>query len=247
MLRAEDGLRSLYEEALPRFLESLRLREQAVPLYLSELSGRIAERPVKMLTRRYSGAELASLTVAIITEDAGALGAPPPLRSLTVIGLPRLGSPLPILGMDLIALGGTLSLIALDLAPTEPTFWEQHCRGVLDEVHALAGPMVVHRKRPEFASATFSSRALIAGARPGGVPSAIAAAGFLLAQGARLYAAADAPERVVSAPLVDSDSLAARQRAWLVAERHNRKEHDALSRIFGAETARKYLEDFLFN
>ena len=51
MLRAEDGLRSLYEEALPRFLDSLRLREQAVPLYLSELSGRIAERPVKLLTR----------------------------------------------------------------------------------------------------------------------------------------------------------------------------------------------------
>ncbi|MFO0578541.1 MAG: hypothetical protein U1A78_31440 [Polyangia bacterium] len=246
MLRAEDGLRSLYDEALPRFLESLRLREQAVPLYLSVLSGRIAERPVRLRTKRYAGAELSSLTVAIIEEDAGAGGAPP-LRSLTVIGLPRLGSPLPILGMDLIALGGTLSLVALDLAPTEPTFWEQRCRGVLDEVHALAGAAVVHRKRPEFASATFSSRALIAGARPEGVPSAIAAAGFLLAQGERLYAATDVPERAVNAPLADPDLLAARQRAWLIAERHNRREHDALSRIFGAEIARKYLEDFLFN
>ena len=254
MLRAEDGLRSLYEQALPHLLDSLQLREQGVPLHLAELSGCIAGRQVKLQTRRYRGAGFSSLTTAIIAEEPATGAATdegarrgPMLRSLTVIGLPHLGSSLPILGMDLIALGGTLSLLALDLAPTEPTFWEERCRGILDQVHALAGAGVVPRKRPEFAASTFSQRALIAGARPEGVQPAIAAAAFLLAESARLYAPASLTDGAAPSQDRDADPLAERQRAWLQAERRNRKEHDALSRIFGTETARQYLEDFLFN
>lgn len=253
MLRAEEGLRSLYERAVPRLLESLRLREQAVPPDLAELTGRLAERPVKLQTRRYEGAGLASLTVAIIAEGPAAAGpatgpnrAPPALRSLTVIGLPQLGSRLPILGMDLIALAGSLSLVAIDLAPTEPQFWEERCRGLLDHVHTLAGSLVVPRKRPEFADQTFSPRALIAGARPEGVQPAIEAAAFLLAQCEHLYAPQPEPVAGAEPTEHDADSPAARQRSWLQAERRNRKEHDALSRIFGAEPARQYLDDFLF-
>jgi hypothetical protein len=183
-----------------------------------------------MHTQRYQGEQLAPLTVAMIEIDQQ-------LCSLTVVGLPQLGSPGPVLGIDLIALRGSLSLVALDLAPMDPDFWSAHCSPLLTAVHTLAEPALVLRKRPEFAAEVFSSQALIAGARVGQEEVVVAAVELLLVRSAPLFGKTSLPHCPGAAP---------RLLRWLAAERQNRKEHNALAHMFGAAFATEYLDRFLF-
>lgn len=210
--------------AAEELVAELRLVPKPLPPALAELRGQ--SRPLVMRTRRWRGSGWSALTVATIEDEHGSL------RTATVIGLP---TPVrPIVGIDLIALGGALSLIAVDLAPTDLAYWSGHCAQHLASLRRAVGDAAVARKWPGFAMESFSPLALIAGARRGGEGLALAAvAGFLRTL----------PEALAEAPH-DPDRAAAGQsrlRAWLAAERQNRKEQEALSRLFGAETAEAYL------
>lgn len=206
-------------------VEATGLAPRPLPAPLTEL--RALGRPLLMRTRRWAGPGWSALTIATIEDESVGL------CTATVIGLPC-GSVLPIVGVDLIALGGALSLLAVDLAPTDMAFWTGHCAPHLAALRRAVGESVVPRRWPGFAAESFSSLALIAGARRGGEGIALAAvAGFLRTL----------PD-VLAAPEHDADrAAAARSRldAWLRAERQNRKEQEALSRLFGAETAEAYL------
>lgn len=232
----DDGLRRLLLCA--RWCaDTLGLRPAPVPLELAQLQGTLDgapdSTPLCLRTQRYRGARLDSLTVAALETPRG-------LCSLTLIGLPAAGTPFPVLGVDIIALRGTISLCALDLAPTDAEFWQAHCAPVLSAVQGAAEQSLVRRQRPRFADATFSSLAVIAGVRPGGEAAVFDAVELLLQRTAALLMAE--PE------LPPDRAAAARQhrQRWLLAERQNRKEHDALTRMFGPETAARYLDGFLF-
>lgn len=226
MSAAHDaGLRAVVAAA-GRWVDALGLAARPLPGALAEL--RAAQRPLTMRTRRWTGGAFAALTIAEIEDDAGAL------CTATVIGLPAAGTLAPVVGVDLIALGGALSLVAVDLTPADPEFWRVHCEPRLAAMHAAVGEAAVPRRWPGFAVESFSPRALIAGARRGGEEQVLAAvAGLLRGLPAVLAEAEGEPERAAAA--------AERVRGWLAAERRNRKEQEALARLFGAEAAEAYL------
>lgn len=185
--------------------------------------------PVVLELRRSAGAAFSALAVATIAEREG------PLCAVTVVGMPHAGSCAPILGVDLVALGGALSLIAVDLAPTDEARWTIGAGPALEQLHLATEGSVVHRRWPEFALEVFSPRALLAGARRGREGEALRAVAGFVEGLAPLYAETDprTPE---------AEDRAAR---WRAAERRNRREHDALTRIFG-EAASASLIDLLF-
>lgn len=236
----DAALRAIVEAARSAWVDGAGLREQVVPAEFSHVSGSIGEQPVLLHTRRYAGDAIESLTLATIsTVEASGTGR---LCSATVIGLPGPRSLLPVLGVDVVAIRGALSLVALDLAPLDDDFFTAHAAPILREVGRLGAALPV-RKRPEFADASFSPLALIAGARPGQEPAVVAATAHLLHASAALLGPAahlDSGDRERAA------AVQARNRAWRRAELQNRKEHNALARIFGAEFARRYGEEFLF-
>lgn len=220
--------------AAERLADDLGLAPIAVPGPLIRLDGVVREVPVVMCTRRLAGRAFASFTLATIAEVAG------PLRAVTVIGMPPEGSTAPILGVDLVALGGALSLVAVDLAPTDPERWMAAAGPVLGQLHLDTEGALVHRRWPEFAAEVFSRRALLAGARRGQESAALAAVARFIASLAPVYAEADTgvePGR--------REAAGVRAAQWRLAERRNRREHDALTRIFGGAPAAA-LVDLLF-
>jgi hypothetical protein len=223
------GLRRVLAAAL-ELAATLALDEVALPPALRRLTGELRGAPRTLTTRRFRGAALADLTVAEIRDEAAALCA------VTVIGRPEPASLRPVLGVDLVALGGALGLVAVDLAPTDPALWAERAAPALDRLHRAAGPALVPRRWPEFAAEVFSPRALIAGARRGDEGPALAAVAAFVGEVAPLYAA--------SAPADPARAAEAAERAarWRAAERRNRREHDALARLFGAAPAAAYLE-----
>lgn len=211
--------------AAEELVDRLEVSPLPLPEGLSEL--RAGPRPLVMRTRRWAGPRWSALTVATIEDADGAL------CTATVIGLPT-ATLLPIVGVDLIALGGALSLLAVDLAPTDMSFWEARCAPRLERLQRAAHEVTTPRRWPGFAAASFSRLALIAGARRGGEGPALAAvAAFLRTLPEAFEEPEGEPGRVAAAQ--------AQVRAWLRAERQNRKEQEALSRLFGRETAEAYL------
>lgn len=229
--RLDAGLRRLWQKATTALVGRLALSPVALPKELAKAAGTLGGRDITMHTQRYRGAHLAPLTIAVLEQEEK-------LCSLTVIGLPSAGAPSSVLGIDLIALRGVLSLVALDLAPMDADFWSAHCSSILDAVHTLVAPALLPRKRPAFAADVFSPQALIGGARVGQEESIFAATELLLVRTAELLAQIS--------PAVLSAGAAERLGRWLSAERHNRKEHNALSQMFGAAFATRYLDQFLF-
>lgn len=224
----DQGLRGA-REAAEALAAALDLAPQDVPAELRRLPGDLRGAPIALHTRRLAGARWA-LTLAEITAADGALIA------FTAIGLPA-GAPAPILGVDLVAVQGALSLVAVDLAPTDDEAWSA-AEPALVRLHHATAELVVPRRRPEFADEVFSPRALIAGARRGREAAALAAVAAFLREVAPIVAATTATPTVHRA----ADE---RRRRWCLAERRNRREHDALARMFGAGPASSYSE-FLF-
>lgn len=210
-------------------------RELWIPEHLRQLTGGSDGNALTLTTERYQGGWFDVLTLATLTTSAGQL------CSLTVVGLPFRHSGHPILGIDLIALRGALSLIAVDLAPTDDAAWESHCAPLLaDLIQSLDG-VITHRKRPDFTEGVFSPLALIAGAHAGKESQIFSVlSGFL-----RKVAALPTEMGITDPALVHPDRPDRRER-WLAAERRNRKEHNALARLFGAALATEYLDGFLF-
>lgn len=249
--RRETGLGASHEclRELDALVEELlirrpgRVQREIAPAY-RELAGSFAEARIRMTSARYSGAGLESLTVSKITDEAGAL------RSLTVIGQPEPGSKLPILGMDLIGLRGSLSLIAVDLSPTDDELfdavWRHPLQSLLAANERLGPQKLTLRKRPDFCAETFSPHAAILAARPGQEPLVKELLATFLRESAGLFAeVASGPEPPWPAARVHA--ARARVLRWREAELCNRKEVSALGSLFGPERARSFLTEFLFD
>lgn len=239
----ERCLRAIGRCVQDQLIDAPGLQPVHVPADLADARGHMAGRALRLRTRRSAGGGWESLTLAEMTDEHGRM------QTLTVIGLPAHGSELPILGVDLIGLRGSLSLIALDLSPTDAQLYTAVWAPLLSELHAqlrvLPGEPVIPRKRPEFAAHSFSPLALIAGVRSGGEHMITAPfccfvqrLGAQLGRQGALAGNGLDPERA---------SLATeRARRWCLAERQNRREQSALAAIFGAEFAQRYLDGFLF-
>jgi len=228
----DQGLRSLLASVEHSFVKETGMRSCRVPAQISEMKGVLDGSPLFLRTRRYRGIFFDSLTVAVL-ESAERL------RSLTVIGLPPPGAPWPILGMDIIALRGSgISLVALDLAPTDLPLWETSCAPIMSDLHAQLKDAVVPRKRPEFTADAFSRLALIAGVRASREGAVFSAVETLLLRTIELL------QRMPT--IKYTNAAQERRERWLEAEKQNRKEHDALARLFGPAVAKNYLDGFLF-
>jgi hypothetical protein len=225
-------LRQLLATAHRQLVDGPALSPVSIAADLHTAHGSIHSSPVILTSQRFCGGAWESLTLASIAT------AQQQLCSLTVIGIPAATTAWPILGIDLIAIRGALSLVAVDLAPTDLPLWEAQAAGVLRTLHSQVAGSVVLRKRPQFTDGAFSELALIAGARPAAEPTiAVAIDQFL-------HSTADLLAQPLGQP--PPPAAAARRSGWLAAERRNRKEHNALANIFGPDFARRYLDEFLF-
>lgn len=225
------GLGAVANTAL-ELVARLGLAEVELPPALRRIEGSVRGLPVAMRVRRFAGGALAALTVATIVDPDGR-----PL-AVTLIGTPADGSLAPILGVDLVALAGSLSLVAVDLAPTDDEAWRA-AEPLLQRLHDATDGQIVARRWPEFALEVFSPRALLAGVHREHVSAVLAAVAGFVAELGPIYADAASAD--------PTRQTAARERGarWRLAERRNRREHDALTRLFG-EPSTAALIDLLF-
>ena len=231
----DRGLYALLHFVNEELVHPQQRRELPIPEHLRTICGGSPEQPLTMTTARYQSDAFDALTVASITTGSGHL------CSLTVVGIPGRNTGFPIVGIDLVALRGSLSLIAVDLAPTDDVAWDSYCAPLLRALtHDLSG-VVTPRKRPDFTEGVFSPLAVIAGAHAGAESSVFAALSAFLRKVADLPAQMTGSDQTLSA-----SSPLDRRELWLAAERRNRKEHNALAKLFGAALATEYLDRFLF-
>lgn len=225
----DAGLRAVLAAA-ERWIDAVKLSPVTLPGGLGQLRGALGEATLQLDTRRHVGGGFAALTVASIRDEQGLL------RSATLIGLPEPATLAPVLGVDLIGFGGALSLVAVDLSPTDDAAWAGLAAPLLARLHAALGEHVVPRRWPAFAAAVFSSRAVIVGVRRGAEAPVLAAVAEFVADVAAVFSGPRTtdPSRIAA--------VAARVVAWRRAELANRREHDALARIFGEADAAAYLE-----
>ncbi len=230
-------LRSLQQRSLS-LLDHPAYTALLVPAEFASMQGMIRGNPITLYTRRFSGSIWRSVTVAWIVRASDEA-----LCSLTLVGLPRPESTAPILGVDLICLNGSLSLIAVDLAPMDESSFSQVAAPRLVRLHQQTHTTVAQRQRPAFCHDTFSSLALICAAKPGHTAEVE-------------HAVADFLTDVLDPGFADHFGRNStdgsiketwqRQRAWLRSEQANRKEANAMSLMFGDDLARRYLCGFLF-
>ncbi|MEM6533094.1 MAG: hypothetical protein AAF654_10740 [Myxococcota bacterium] len=227
---ATQRLEALCLDLLTRFDDTEGLQRTSVPALFSERTGSFKGVGFTLTTQAFRSDEIKRLVFARIVDDEGST------RSVTVIGFPTDTSALPILGVDMIAFGRALSLVALDYAPTNATYWRDVAEPVLARLGAQAFERLKRRKRPEFTRGSFSEAAIIAASPPGTEGAACDAAKALVARYLEM------PTRGDSYPSAPADQSVEH---WCAAELGNRKEHDALAGIFGESFAEAYL-GFLF-
>lgn len=246
------GLLQCAQRLQQNLVERLPLQPVAIEPELALSRGVLRGTPVAMSTQRYSGPGFQSLTIAIISDPTDRTQPTPTTAqageqsasTLTVVGLPWPASGLPVFGMDLIALRGSLSLCAIDLAPTDHNTWQGRCAPLLQRLRDQTADVVVPRRPPTFTEGTFSPLALIVAARPGGEATLFRAILQFIDDVAQLVESSCPParDRATTTDLQTAPAIA----RWLAAERQNRKEHNALSQIFGEAFAQRYLHSFLF-
>ena len=228
----DRGLRGV-RAAVEGLVARLGLTEGVVPEPLQRLDGALRGESLALRTRRFGDPRWMLTSAEIVAVDEV-------LVAVTAIGMP-VGAPTPILGVDLVALQGALSLVAVDLAPTDEAVWTTDAAPLLEQLHRGTQGLVVARRWPAFAAEVFSPRALLAGARRGGEVGTLTAVAAFVTFGARC--SVFAPTRSASPAQISAADQ--RRRAWCLAERRNRREHDALARMFGEQQAAAYI-DFLF-
>lgn len=231
----DAGLRAVLRAA-HELVDRLALVEVELPPDLRRFEGVVRGLPVAMPLRRFAGGAFAALTVASIVDCDDRL------HAVTIIGMPAEDSVAPILGVDLVALAGSLSLVAVDLAPTDEASWRTAAEPRLEQLHLATAGRVVARRWPDFASEVFSRRALLAGVQRGHTSAALTAVAEFVAALAPVFAPNLAPNLATDATLRVARERGAR---WRLAERRNRREHDALARIFGVDRAAALI-DLLF-
>jgi hypothetical protein len=196
---------------------SMRATAVQVPELIGEHRGKTAT----LRTLRWHDAKGATLTSAMMTLDQE-------IVAVTAVGLPSADNAIPILGIDIVGFGGSVSLVAADIVAS-------HHEGVSAAMQSLAQASIglPLRKLPEFAQAVFSKEALVAGA-PGELGLvACGAVGQLIAAWSLL--APDDPQRMVALAL-----------PWCRAQRENRREQKALGAIFGHEIIEQYMSTVMF-
>lgn len=217
-------------------IQTLGLSSVPVPDAFSTATGEIAGTPVKMESFRYTGNAFDTYTVAYLRNPAQGL------LSVTVSGIPRAESGLPILGLDYVGFRGALSLVALDLCPVHETYWASHCEAFLKDLYEHA-QQLVQRKVPGFTQGVFSASAIFAAATNSHqCQQSTHLAERLLSHAESLFLAAN--ECALDAEQIERNREQIQQ--WKRAMRTNKKEHSALSRIFGESFTEKYLKRFLF-
>jgi hypothetical protein len=226
-MTVDEGLRAVLDatvEALTPGLESLEL-----PPSLARRHGRWRDDELVLETQVWRGEGWERVVVARTVGPHGVVTA-------TVIALPEDGFSHEVVGFDLIAFGGRLSLAAVDLAPLDDAHFAAHARPRLQKLHDAAARWVIERRSPAFAKDTFSPEALIVAERNG-------AAGALLdpvAEFARSLAGFPVQRAHDASPALE------RKDQWKRAMNQNRKEMEALSRLFGAAWVREYVDLVLF-
>ncbi|MCB9756520.1 MAG: hypothetical protein H6713_41925 [Myxococcales bacterium] len=233
----QRGLHALLDAVGREYVDASSLRAVDIPARFATLDGRLGDRALRLVTQVFTGGAIERLTVAAMSTPPTSAG-PAALVSCTVSALPVRGASLPILGLDYVALGGGLSLVAFDLSPTDVDTWADARNNIVD-LSRRADIALRPRPRPEFVDQTFSPLAVFARADRDAAAFACELGVTLLTRHARLCEAPAwlAPTR---ARLAD-----ARVDQWCAAMRRNKKESRALQRIFGP-IAVDYLEDFLF-
>lgn len=216
-------------DAIETWLKQQACYETEVAPAFERLNGELRGHAVSMHSRRFGGPHLAQLTLV----DIRSLATDERL-SVTLTAVPAANKPAPILGLDYVGFGQTLSLMALDLFPVEPSYWTEAVRPQLLPVLEKAHETLTIRKIPDFAKAIFSDCALIAAARDTQLDLAVELAKTYLKIFGEVL------------PRESTGSYTERQREWLLRMRDNKKEHSALASIFGSETAFQYLHAFLF-
>ena len=191
----------------------------------SVLRGELAHEPVEMRTSAYGCPSVARLAwVRMDTIDGKPV-------TRTMVALPRGAGT--IVGLDVVALKNRVSLFAVDLRGTnaEATVAADATLGVGRT--KLRG--FTDRPRPQFVEGAFSDHAIIGGFEEGAEESGIDCVRIALGRVA-----------LQTCPGKAEDDRAVVLN-WLDAERRNRKERNALARMFGVDRAESYLERFLFS
>jgi Ferredoxin-dependent bilin reductase len=210
---------------------ALHLKPVSVPESYRLLHGTLAGTQVQMLTHAFaSEAYVRWVYVAMRESDTkesrNELAKP---ITRTLVGLSRANAP--IVGMDVVAMKGRVSLFALDLAPAGGACAWRAPLLVASKAHLTAWK---DRPLPAFAHETFSPEAIIGAASEGEEQALLDCTAQLfngLAHSVNSSTGTADPDRI---------------NAWLASERKNRKERSALSRIFGEDTALGYFDEFLF-
>ncbi len=216
------GLAALTEVAHTTLVARLNLRRVPVPSQLATLAGQFRGQSLTMQTQAFCGHGFSRLVLSTITGSDGAV------KTFTLIGTPTPDLGLPVVGIDLIAMNRALSLVAVDLSPTDEQRWQNLAAPILQELHASVADRSVPRRWPAFARDVFSPLALICGAKRGEEPVLFAAISLMLERYANAIAQQATPISPARARVAEY-----RSHQWAAGERQNRREHDALTAIFG--------------
>lgn len=229
------ALGALAASARSDFIEAVELDEVPIPAQFAIMRGAFRGVEMELVTRRYRGERLRSVTLALM------YGGPSrDLISVTLSACPEPGWALPVLGVDYVCLRKRLSLAVCDLAPLVREDWERDARPLIRQTReAFEAHGLPQRRRPAFVDETFSPLAVFGAARAGQEAIACGEAVVLIGRYVALLerARARAPEHI--------DQAERAMRRWCEAMKHNKKEARALNGIFGA-LAHDYLEGFLF-
>jgi hypothetical protein len=209
------------EAALQRAIASKGMQSAAISH--STLRGCLKDQAAVLSTNRWLDQNHGMLTYAVMQVAGNPV-------AITAVAVPGQKVATPILGFDLVAMGGSMSLVAADVIG-----FESHVTQVAEVMTRLDQNTAAlpKRKTPEFAKAIFSSQALIAGA-PGELAQiACDAVAQLVADWAQL-------------PATVSSSAAGVTQRWCSAQCQNRREQKALGEIFGSSTIEKYMQSTMF-
>ena len=189
------------------------------------IRGELAGEPVCLATVSFTASHMERCVWARLqtADDRGV--------TRTIVSVPR-GEGF-VLGMDIVAMKGRMSLFAIDLFGTTPALDERAHATLRAAKESLQG--FRERPLPEFAKGTFSSDAIVGSLSEGYESAAVPCVEQILAQA---WSSIGRPD--------DDDAGLAKADAWLAGERANRGERNALARIFGAEIARTYLDQMVF-
>ena len=224
-----------------RLLDALPLAPVALPPELAAASGRWKDAPAAVAAEAWTGGPLRLVRVATVR------GGPPdaPLAVANVLCLPRDEHPLPILGVDLVALGAPNAplLAVADLSPTLPSGGEgaaereRALAALRDAVHPAAA--LAPLPAPAWAAEWLSPHALHV--RVAGEEAAAAIAAARAVVDAFLALARASSPRPGLAPVVAD----ARHR-YLAAHRADESATRVLQRLRGEEWARRFVREALF-